>query len=78
MRANGTQPAQVTANTNADPNSSATQVATGSVNATLSSATGRPSRPGSNGAMGMVQGSTAAMVASVASLVLGLGIGLLA
>ncbi|KAJ1027512.1 hypothetical protein NDA18_003515 [Ustilago nuda] len=78
VRPNGTEPAQVTANTNADPNSSATQAATGSVNATLSSATGRPSHPGSNGAMRMVQGSTAAMVASVASLVLGLGIGLLA
>ncbi|KAJ1029776.1 hypothetical protein NDA13_003018 [Ustilago tritici] len=79
VRPNGTQPAQVTANTNADPNSSATQAATGSANATtLSSATGRPSRPGSNGAMGMVQGSTAAIVGSVASVVLGLGIALLA
>ncbi|SAM85680.1 uncharacterized protein UBRO_20924 [Ustilago bromivora] len=45
VRPNGTQPAQVTANTNADPNSLMTQAATGPASATLSSAA---RCPGSN------------------------------
>ncbi|KAJ1028723.1 hypothetical protein NDA16_001889 [Ustilago loliicola] len=79
VRPNGTQPAEVTANTNADPSSSATKAATGSASATLSSTSNTATgRSGSNGAMGMVQGSTAAIVGSLASVVLGLGVGLLA
>ncbi|SPO23031.1 uncharacterized protein UTRI_01709 [Ustilago trichophora] len=80
IKPNGTQPAEVTANTNADPSSSATKAATGSASATLSSvsSTGTSRSGGSNGAMGMITGSSAAMAGSVASVVLGLGIGLLA
>ena len=81
IKPNGTQPAQVTANTNADPSNSATMAATGSATATLSSAssTGTSgSQNSKNGAMGMNKGSVVAMVGSAASVVLGLGLGLLA
>lgn len=80
IRPNGTTPAQVTANTNADPSNSATQAATGSATATLSSAssTGTTHNSNTNGAMGVVKGSTAAVVGSLASVVLGVGVGLLA
>ncbi|CBQ71771.1 conserved hypothetical protein [Sporisorium reilianum SRZ2] len=83
VKPNGTQPAPVTANTNADPSSSSTTAATGSASVTLSSATStgtsRPSSGKTNGASGLVQGSAAvALVGSVASVVLGLGVGLLA
>jgi len=82
VKPNGTQPAEVTANTNADPNSSATTAATGSATATLSSATGsstsaRPSNGSSNSGSSMIQGSTVAVVGSLVSAVLGLGAGLL-
>lgn len=80
VKPNGTQPAEVTANTNADPNSSATMAATGSATATLASTTStgtsRPSGGASNGATTNM--GAAAMVGTAASVVLGVGFGLLA
>ncbi|TKY86711.1 hypothetical protein EX895_004351 [Sporisorium graminicola] len=81
IKPNGTQPAEVTANTNADPSSSSTTAATGSASATLSSAssTGTSGSNGkNNSASGLTKGSTAAVVGTVASVVFGLGVGLLA
>lgn len=82
VKPNGTEPAPVTANTNADPSSSSTTAATGSASATLSSAsstgTGRANNSKSNSATGMGTGGAVAVAASVASVVFGLGVGLLA
>ncbi len=78
IKPNGTQPAPVTANTNADPSSSSTTAATGSATATLATASATGTNRASNGALGMTKGSTATVVGSVGSVVFGLGLGLLA
>ncbi|SNX83342.1 uncharacterized protein MEPE_02049 [Melanopsichium pennsylvanicum] len=74
IKPNGTTPAQVTANTNANPDSSSTKAATGSASATLSSAssTGTARQGNSNGTLG----SNVAIMGTVASVILGLGLGL--
>ncbi|GAC96417.1 hesp-379 protein [Pseudozyma hubeiensis SY62] len=78
VKPNGTQPAQVTANTDANPTNSATTAATGSASATLSSvsSTGTGSRGNSNGASAMGNAGVVALCGSIASVVLGLGVGL--
>lgn len=78
IKPNGTQPASVTANTNADPSSSSTTAATGSATATLATASATGTNRASNDALGMTKGSPVAVVGSVASVVFVLGLGLLA
>lgn len=79
IKPNGTQPAPVTANTDANPTNSATTAATGSASATLTSveSTGTGSRGNSNSASGMLNIGSMAVLGSAASVVLGLGVGLL-
>ncbi|EPQ26609.1 uncharacterized protein PFL1_05930 [Pseudozyma flocculosa PF-1] len=82
IKPNGTTPAQVTANTNADPNSQADKPATGSASATLSSASNtasaKPSSNNSNGASSTGGGMAAAVYGTLLAASLGLGLGLVA
>ncbi|EST07533.1 Ser-Thr-rich glycosyl-phosphatidyl-inositol-anchored membrane family [Kalmanozyma brasiliensis GHG001] len=82
IKPNGTQPAEVTANTNADPSSSSTTTPNGptqTLSSVSNSQTGRPNNGNnSNGAVGSNKGAAVALAGTVASVVLGLGVGLLA
>ena len=81
VKPNGTEPPIVTANTNADPNSSSSSVVPGSAAATTSalSSTGTGTVTGpKNGAMGLNKGAAMAIAGSVVSVFVGFGLGLLA
>lgn len=80
IKPNGTQPAEVTANTNADPSSSSTTTPNGPTETLSSVSNSQTSRPNnsSNGGVGSNKGAAVALAGTLASVMLGLGVGLLA